>query len=177
MKMIKTPKYWEMERYQPLVEVKTMYGNTVQIPRCFEGTWKVYYEGATKLNPSFPQKALNGALKSYTKSLRSITFTNLLMVFQEKFEEDEYTKRVPSILNRCILVDMMFDGASIDKFKDIWDKDKDPKKWEELLYMCRLASVSGNEGWLKNQSPYVESVKYLHELIDFLEKLGIKEIK
>lgn len=38
--MIKTPKYWEKDRYQPLVETETAYGNKVKIPKCFMNGWK-----------------------------------------------------------------------------------------------------------------------------------------
>ena len=34
------------------------------------------------------------------------------------------------------LVDMMFEGSSINSFKSFWDKDKDAEKWEHLLHMC-----------------------------------------
>ena len=39
MKMVKTPSYWNEERFQPLVEVKTIYGNTVKIPERWQNTW------------------------------------------------------------------------------------------------------------------------------------------
>ena len=39
-KEIKTPKHWEGERYQPLVEAETVHGNKVMIPKRFMPYWK-----------------------------------------------------------------------------------------------------------------------------------------
>ena len=39
---VQTPTYWQEEEYQPLVEAKTAYGHTVQIPKLFEENWKIY---------------------------------------------------------------------------------------------------------------------------------------
>jgi len=41
MKTVKTPQYWQEERYQPLIEVNTIYGNTVRIPNCFKDSWDI----------------------------------------------------------------------------------------------------------------------------------------
>ena len=83
--------------------------------------------------------------------------------------------------NEYTLIDMMFDNSSIDSFKVLWNKDKDSEKWGHLLHMCymeeKYAHAGGDEGYLENPPICVERIKYLHELIDFLEKLGIKEIK
>ncbi len=38
-KIIKTPDYWKKELYQPLVEMKTAYGNYVQVPKIFTDAW------------------------------------------------------------------------------------------------------------------------------------------
>ena len=49
--MVKTPKYWEGERYQPLIEEETIYGNKVKIPKRFLSCWKtakMTYEEMTK---------------------------------------------------------------------------------------------------------------------------------
>lgn len=79
------------------------------------------------------------------------------------------------------LVDMMFESENINSFKSLWDKDKDAEKWGHLLHMCyceeSYVSVGGDEGYLENPPICVERLKYLQELIDFLEKLGIKEVK
>ena len=39
-KTVKTPKYWEGERYQPLIEVETVHGNKVMIPKLFIDGWQ-----------------------------------------------------------------------------------------------------------------------------------------
>jgi len=38
-KTVKTPTYWQKDRYQPLVEMKTVYGNSVQVPKRFTDAW------------------------------------------------------------------------------------------------------------------------------------------
>ena len=38
-KAVKTPKHWEGERYQTLVEVETIYGNKVSIPKRYMSCW------------------------------------------------------------------------------------------------------------------------------------------
>ncbi len=85
------------------------------------------------------------------------------------------------IFDENILIDMMFDDSSIDSFKSFWDKDKDAEKWGRLLHMCycekSYVSVGGDEGYLENPPICFKRLKYLEELIDFLEKLGIKAIE
>ena len=39
-KEIKTPEYWKEERFQPLVEAKTINGNKVMIPKIMMTSWK-----------------------------------------------------------------------------------------------------------------------------------------
>ena len=39
-KTINYPKHWEGERYQPLVEAETIYGNMVKIPKRFLNCWQ-----------------------------------------------------------------------------------------------------------------------------------------
>ena len=39
---VKTPDYWQEERYQPLVEVETLYGNKVHIPQRFKENWELW---------------------------------------------------------------------------------------------------------------------------------------
>ena len=78
------------------------------------------------------------------------------------------------------LIDMMFDGESIDTFKSLWDKDKDAEKWSELLHMCywevSYERVGGDEGYLDNPPINVAKIKYLEELIKFLDELGVQAI-
>ena len=37
--MVNTPGYWKEEKFQPLVEVKTIYGNSVKIPERLKPLW------------------------------------------------------------------------------------------------------------------------------------------
>ena len=39
MKTVKTPEYWKEERYQPLIEAVTAYGNKVLIPKMCTDAW------------------------------------------------------------------------------------------------------------------------------------------
>ena len=41
MKKVQTPSYWKEEKYQPLVETVTVYGNKVLIPKNFLGSWEM----------------------------------------------------------------------------------------------------------------------------------------
>ena len=81
--------------------------------------------------------------------------------------------------NEHTLIDMMFEGLSIDSFKSLWDKDKDARKWGRLLDMCyceeSYESVGGDEGYLPNPPINHERLSYLKELIAFLEGNGIKD--
>ena len=78
------------------------------------------------------------------------------------------------------LTDMMFDSESVDTFKSLWDENKDAEKWGYLLHMCyweiSYERAGGDEGYLDNPPINVKRIKYLEELIDFLEKLGIQAI-
>ena len=40
MEAVKTPKYWESELFQPLIEVETAYGNKVEIPKMYFNGWQ-----------------------------------------------------------------------------------------------------------------------------------------
>ena len=48
-KVIKTPEYWKEERYQPLVEVETIYGNTIKIPKCHSHSWEMHLRTAKEI--------------------------------------------------------------------------------------------------------------------------------
>ena len=38
---VKTPKEWQEERFQPLVEATTFYGNKVMIPQGYQCAWEM----------------------------------------------------------------------------------------------------------------------------------------
>ena len=75
---------------------------------------------------------------------------------------------------------MMFESTDIDTFKLLWDNDNDAKKWSELLHMCyweqSYESVGGDEGYLEDPPINEKRLKYLEELIDFLEQSGVQAI-
>ncbi len=76
------------------------------------------------------------------------------------------------------LISMMFESTDIDAFKPLWDKDKDAKKWSELLHMCyweeSYESVGGDQGDLEDPPIDEKRLQYLEKLIGFLEELGIQ---
>lgn len=79
------------------------------------------------------------------------------------------------------LIDMMFESTDIDTFKLLWNNDNDAKKWSKLLHMCyweqSYESVGGDEGYLEDPPINENRLKYLEELIDFLEQSGVQAIK
>lgn len=81
--------------------------------------------------------------------------------------------------NDGYLIYMMFDSVPIEKFIRLWDVEKDIKKWQQLLHMtcCEdsYESVGGDEGYLDNPPINHERIKYLEELIAFLESKGLVE--
>jgi len=78
------------------------------------------------------------------------------------------------------LIDMMFESTDIDTFKLLWGKDKDAKKWSKLLHSCyreqSYESVGGDEGYLDDPPINEKRLKYLEELITFLEESGVKAV-
>ena len=78
------------------------------------------------------------------------------------------------------LIDMMFESTDIDTFKLLLDNDNDAKKWSELLHMCyweqSYESVGGDEGYLDDPPINEKRLKYLEELITFLEESGVKAV-
>ena len=78
------------------------------------------------------------------------------------------------------MIDMMYGRESIETFKTLWEKEKDPEKWSELLHMCywevSYERVGGDEGYPDNPPINVERIKYLEELIGFLEEVGIRAV-
>ncbi|MBQ3057552.1 MAG: hypothetical protein IJD00_01215 [Clostridia bacterium] len=78
------------------------------------------------------------------------------------------------------LIDMMFESTDIDTFKLLWGKDKDAKKWGKLLHSCyweqSYESVGGDEGYFDDPPINEKRLKYLEELITFLEESGVKAV-
>lgn len=76
------------------------------------------------------------------------------------------------------LIDMIFSSEPILKFKQIFRKNEQTQAWEQLLHMCywefSYECVGGDEGYLENPPINYERLKYLEELIYFLEENGVK---
>jgi hypothetical protein len=81
-------------------------------------------------------------------------------------------------LDEHTLIDMMFKSTDIETFKKLWAEEKDAEKWSDLLQSCyweqSYESYGGDEGFLDNPPINEKRLKYLEELIDFLEKSGIQ---
>ena len=78
------------------------------------------------------------------------------------------------------MIDLMYGSESIETFKALWVKDKERKKWSQLLRLCywelSYVRAGGDEGYLDNPPINMERMKYLEELIAFLEGEGIHAI-
>ena len=82
--VVKTPKYWQEEKYQPLVEVETAYGNKVKIPEKL----KISYEMA-KNRKEHIEKNQPDFLPGYIQEIKEESGSRYLVeqVFYEVFEE------------------------------------------------------------------------------------------
>lgn len=67
---IKTPSYWKEEKYQPMVEAETAYGNRVEIPQNLQDIW----ERTASLKGRYP------------KDVQRANWDTLL-VYYEEFQE------------------------------------------------------------------------------------------
>ena len=80
---VKTPTYWQEEKYQPLVEVKTAYGNKVKIPESLVQCWELEITLKEALEQE-PQEAKDGYLLVVKKNHDSRW--HLTKVFWEVYE-------------------------------------------------------------------------------------------
>ena len=64
MKKIQTPSYWKEEKYQPLVETVTVYGNKVLIPKNFLNFWEFQRKISKQANQP-PQEYLIQMLNDF----------------------------------------------------------------------------------------------------------------
>ncbi len=89
-KVVKTPKYWQEEKYQPLVEVKTIYGNTVKIPERSKDSWdflmKHCEEKILRQGRQDGLKTIKASLDSAT-IMRSRECEDFYKVFAENYQE------------------------------------------------------------------------------------------
>ena len=83
-------------------------------------------------------------------------------------------------INRRDMIHMMYGNESIETFKALWEQDEDLEKWSQLLHSCywelSYTRAGGDEGYLENPPINVERIKYLEELIGFLEEVGIRAV-
>lgn len=78
------------------------------------------------------------------------------------------------------MIHMMYGSECMETFKALWEKEKDPEKWSQLLHACywelSYARAGGDEGYLDNPPINLERIKYLEELIGFLREAGIQAV-
>ena len=78
------------------------------------------------------------------------------------------------------MIHMMYGSESIETFKTLWEKDKDLKKWSELLHACywelSYERAGGDVGYLADPPIAMGKIEYLEELIGFLEGVGIQTV-
>ena len=83
-------------------------------------------------------------------------------------------------INRRKMIHMMYGSESIETFKALWEQDKDPEKWSQLLHSCywelSYTRAGGDEGYLDNPPINVGRINYLQALIGFLEEVGIRAV-
>lgn len=81
---VQTPSYWKEEKYQPLVEVETAYGNKVKIPERCLIDWEAFQD-----HPEIAIKAFKQALKDglYEGDKRRKFGVDLRKVFIESYQE------------------------------------------------------------------------------------------
>ena len=76
---VKTPKEWQEERFQPLVEATTFYGNKVMIPEKCLFAWEIA-EAETKEMLSKGMDPVDG-LEAYT-GMRIVPYKVYLEIFE-----------------------------------------------------------------------------------------------
>ena len=76
------------------------------------------------------------------------------------------------------LIDMMFDSEPISNFEKIFKRNEQAQPWEELLSMCywefSYECAGADYGYMENPPINHKRLKYLEQLIKFLESNGIK---
>lgn len=81
---VKTPSYWKEEKYQPLIEVSTLYGNKVKVPERFLDTWEYLEKAKHRRKQMIEQLTADGfrQMPSSNKLKK-----DLQLVFYEIYEE------------------------------------------------------------------------------------------
>lgn len=81
---IKTPSYWQEEKYQPLVEAETAYGNKVEIPQNLQDIWNKTVSLKGKYPKDVEQAKAAGFFK---RTLHNRVNQDVLLVYYEEFQE------------------------------------------------------------------------------------------
>ena len=86
---VQTPSYWAEERYQPLVEVETAYGNKVEIPKDFVPYWEVWLKHRKMVSETFEREKARGWGRKETPNpkRRAIIAQDYQKVFIEDYHE------------------------------------------------------------------------------------------
>lgn len=83
---VQTPSYWKEEKYQPLVEVETVNGHTVQIPKLYESLWEMHSRQREYLVEMWTRASRDGFLQETSRS-RGQWALDLMKTFLEVYEE------------------------------------------------------------------------------------------
>ena len=81
---VKTPSYWQEDKYQPLVEAQTAYGNKVLIPQSLTDTWAMWESRREEILGRLEQVIADGW---FDKSLRNPKYQDLKRVYFEQYQE------------------------------------------------------------------------------------------
>ena len=81
---IKTPSYWQEEKYQPLVEAETAYGNKVEIPQNLQNIWEL----TASLKGRYPKDVERAKAAGFFKrTTHNRVKRDILLVYYEEFPD------------------------------------------------------------------------------------------
>ena len=81
---IKTPIYWQEEKYKPMVEVETAYGNKVKIPKNLQNIWEMVASLKGKYPKDVEQAKSVGFFK---RTIHNRLKRDVMLVYYEEFQE------------------------------------------------------------------------------------------
>ena len=87
-KEVKTPEYWNEERFQPLVETETMYGTKVMVPENLMPAWRFHQRNGKSMLKDFSIQELAPDTWNREPSQRDIITRDLRKVFYEVGKEN-----------------------------------------------------------------------------------------
>lgn len=82
--LIKTPDYWQEEKYQPLVEAETAYGHKVKIPKNLQDIWN---KTASLKGKYPPNVELAKAAGYFAKPKRHRERRDIIRVYYEEYQD------------------------------------------------------------------------------------------